>query len=175
MKAISCSVTARPYKTTGLSWTMWELINTEEDFKEDARNANWMRVRAISTIWSLDWVRHVRLVIRSIEILSIPAHREPHLRAKAIFAHSFIGGESWGFSSWSSSKACVGDSSFLDVAVVVRPSPRASRSHSEAWRESLKVWGILSRLVATATEVIHCESSVWDQRQATVGPLIVQI
>jgi hypothetical protein len=62
----------------------------KEDFIEDKGDPNGMGGGAVAIIYHFYGIRHVGMVIRTVEILSIPAHGERDLCAEAIYASGYI-------------------------------------------------------------------------------------
>lgn len=58
---------------------------------EDPDGVNRVRRRAAATIVVIDGVRHVRLVVRAVEVHAIPALREENLQTNTILASIDIG------------------------------------------------------------------------------------
>jgi hypothetical protein len=69
-----------------------EWVHTEPHFIEDGYDVDWMRRRALAGI-DATWIRHMGLVIRRVEVHTIPAAREEHLCSETIWAARVC--ESW--------------------------------------------------------------------------------
>jgi hypothetical protein len=69
------------------------LIDREEDFEKEQWEANRVRSRAVTIVRQLDWVSYVGLVVRTVQINTIPAFREENLRSEAILTFPICGGE----------------------------------------------------------------------------------
>jgi hypothetical protein len=64
--------------------------NREEDFIEDKRDPYRMGGGAVAVIDHFDGIGHVGVVIRAVEVLSVPAHGERDLGAESINARGDI-------------------------------------------------------------------------------------
>jgi hypothetical protein len=139
-------------------------VDLEEDTGKTDREIG---VRALSAVRSSGSVSNVRLVIRRVEVLSIPAAGEVDLRTNTRWAvllwdTGVLGGLSIEV------KAKVVDGTLGDVVCVVAPLRGVSAEHAEIRRECLGCPSLVRE------KVVDNGASV-DAGEAAVGPLEVHM
>lgn len=85
VKPVSSGITHGPDEWLAVAIPhVLELVDVPQNLVKDGDKMNRMSVGTAPTVVRTYWIGHVGLMIRSVEILSVPARREENLRSKTI-------------------------------------------------------------------------------------------
>jgi len=175
VEAVSSGITVRPHERLN-TITVREGSYREQQLEEDSRNSNGVSRWAISSINAIG-VSHVRFVIGTIQIDSIPAHREEDLSSEAIAAGVVVCGEVVGLSGRSGSarsgQTCIGDGSVFERSRVVS-AHGVSGQHSQTLGDGLPVGiGLIS--TTSSRQIVDSQATIGHQRKGSIVPLVVKV
>jgi len=173
VESITGRISVREDKRLGTG-SVRELVDRVEGLEEQIGQTDGVCSRAVSSIGTLDREGDVGSVAGAVEIPAVPALREVHLQTEAILAESGGCGKSRSLRTRGFAEAGEADGSVSDRRVVVGAAERISRDHTEASREGRPL-GISLRSRASASQVVDRESTLGDDGERTVRPLVVQI
>jgi len=178
MKSIASGITHTPQEVVGSS-SGRKTLERVQVFEEDCGESDGVRVGAVSGVVAIDRVGHVRPVVRTVQILSVPTHGEEDLSAKPVFAR--ILGQPTPVVRFREGATIVVEADVADglvshAALIEGPARWITSDHAQSLWDWLPVGvSLVGSSISTSRKIVNGETRGWYQAVSPIGPPVVQI